>query len=127
MNLINSVKKLSNPPPPLYTTCTKRAQSCFFFYQLKVFFIIILSHRKKKSKKLLKAPYCHYHTITLNTGASQGCVLSPVLSILNTQDCMATHSSYSVKSADDMLVLSFISNSKETAFMKEVENLDKWF
>ncbi len=66
------------------------------------------------------------NSITLNVGAPQGCVLSPLLS-LYTQDCVSSHSSTSiVKFADDTVVLGLISNNDETAYLGEVERLTSW-
>ncbi len=66
-------------------------------------------------------------TITLNTGAPQGCVLSPLLFTLLTHDCTPSHNSnLFMKFADDTTVVGLISNRDETNYRSEVSRLAGW-
>ncbi|XP_041840428.1 VPS10 domain-containing receptor SorCS2-like [Melanotaenia boesemani] len=66
-------------------------------------------------------------TIILNTGAPQGCVLSPLLFTLLTHDCTPLHSSnLFIKFADDTTVVGLISNGDETNYRSEVNRLALW-
>ncbi len=66
-------------------------------------------------------------TITLNTGAPQGCVLSPLLFTLLTHDCTPSHNSnLFIKFADDTTVVGLISNRDETNYRSEVSHLAGW-
>ncbi len=77
--------------------------------------------------QLVKVGHFSSNSITLNVGAPQGCVLSPLLYSLYTHDCVSSHSSTSIiKFADDTVVLGLIYNNDEIAYLDEVERLTSW-
>ena len=66
-------------------------------------------------------------SLILNTGAPQGCALSPLLYSLFTHDCVVKHASNSIiKFADDTTVVGLITNDDKTAYREEVRALGVW-
>ena len=66
-------------------------------------------------------------TVILNTGAPQGCVLSPLLFSLFTHNCTARHDSNTIiKFANDTTVVGLITDNDETAYREEVRDLAGW-
>ena len=66
-------------------------------------------------------------TLTLSTGAPQGCVLSPALFTLFTHDCTSIHpSNTTVKFADDTTIVGLISDNNETHYREKVQHLVSW-
>ncbi|KAK3506713.1 hypothetical protein QTP70_016250 [Hemibagrus guttatus] len=66
-------------------------------------------------------------TTTQNTGASQGCILSPLLYTLLTHDCAAMHrSNHIIKLANDTTVVGLVRENYESAYREEVQQLTAW-
>ena len=66
-------------------------------------------------------------TIIMKTGTPQGCVLSPLLYSLSTNDCVSHHSSVPLlKCADDTTLIGLVSDSDESEYRHEVSSLVSW-
>ncbi len=76
------------------------------------------------NKFFARLPQNTSHSLILNTGTPQGCVLSPLLFTLLTLDCVAHHqNNYIITFADDTTVVGLISHNNKSAYRKEVKVL----
>ena len=77
---------------------------------------------------ILKQRHFFSDKITTNTGAPQGCVLSPVLFTIYTNDCVTEYKTQVclLKFADDSTIQGFIVNDDETVYRREIDNFVEW-
>ena len=124
MKCFEKLVKLVTLDPLQFSYCTNRSIDDAIAIALHT----ALSHLDKRNTYVrMLGPGLGNNTSTsliLNTGAPQGCVLSPLMYSPFTHDCVATHASNSIiKFADDTTVVGLITNGDETAYREQVRAL----
>lgn len=77
--------------------------------------------------QLVRINGSHSTSLTLNTGAPQGCVLSPLLFTLFTNDCVSSDSSVKIlKFSDDTTLIGLVSDGDESLYREEVRRMVGW-
>ena len=78
-------------------------------------------------RQLVRVGDCYSSMRAINTGAPQGCVLSPVLFILYTNSFQGTQTGCRIlKYADDTVVIGMVTNSDETDYRTEIGSVVQW-
>ncbi|KAF7650512.1 hypothetical protein LDENG_00125020, partial [Lucifuga dentata] len=81
----------------------------------------------QNQKQVVKIYNNFSRSLTISTGAPQGCVLSPLLYSCTLNHFTSQHSSVKTfKFADDTTLLGLISNNDETAYREDVTLMTSW-
>ena len=68
-----------------------------------------------------------FKVIFTNTGTPQGCVISPLMFTLYTNDCRSAYQNCSIfKYADDTVIVGKICNDDSTNYLAQVDNFVEW-